>query len=58
MTGTTTLYVLVCFPEIQLFMDNKHFDRCIFCTEIKGHPCPDNSYMVPLDLYNEVMLNQ
>lgn len=49
-----TKYILVSFPEIQLFMDHPRFNECIFCMEIEGHPCPDSSYMVPEDLYYEV----
>ena len=41
-------------PEIQTFMDHPRWSECIFCTEIIGHPCPDNSYMAPESLYKEV----
>ena len=47
-------YILVEWPEIQTFMDHPRWGECIFCTEIVGHPCPDNSYMVPESLYKEV----
>lgn len=49
-------YVLVTFPEIHDFMIHKRWKECIFCREVKGHPCPDSAYMVPEDLYNEVLL--
>ena len=47
-------YILVGWPEIQIFMEHPRWSECIFCTEIIGHPCPDNSYMVPESLYKEV----
>ena len=47
-------YILVGWPEIQIFMEHPRWSECIFCTEIEGHPCPDNSYMVPESLYKEV----
>ena len=47
-------YILVEWPEIQTFMDHPRWSECIFCMEIEGHPCPDNSYMVPESLYKEV----
>lgn len=50
-------YILVSFPEIQNFMDHKRWSECIFCTEIEGHPCPDSTYAVPEDLYEEVTLS-
>ena len=48
-------YKLVTFPEIQDFMLHPRFGECIFCVEIVGHPCPDSTYAVPEDLYNEVL---
>lgn len=51
---TLQKYVLVEWPEIQTFMDHPRWSECIFCMEIEGHPCPDNSYMVPESLYKEV----
>lgn len=51
---TLERYILVEWPEIQTFMDHPRWSECIFCTEIEGHPCPDNSYMVPESLYEEV----
>lgn len=48
-------YILVEWPEIQLFMEHPKWNSCIFCQEIEGHPCPDNAYMVPEILYNEIM---
>jgi hypothetical protein len=45
---------MVSWPEIQNYMGNPRWKECIFCQEIEGHPCPDNSYMVPEDLYKEV----
>lgn len=47
-------YILVEWPKIQTFMDHPRWSECIFCMEIEGHPCPDNSYMVPESLYKEV----
>lgn len=47
-------YILVEWPEIQNFMDHPRWSEYIFCMEIAGHPCPDNSYMVPESLYKEV----
>lgn len=47
-------YILVEFPEIQKFMEHPRWGECIFCVEIYGHPCPDQSYMVPESLYKEV----
>lgn len=48
-------YILVEFPEVQKFMDHPRWKECIFCEEIKGHPCPDCAYMIPESLYKEVM---
>lgn len=47
-------YILVSWPEIQDFMEHKRWKECIFCQEIRGHPCPDCTYAVPEELYNEV----
>ena len=47
-------YILVGWPEIQIFMEPPRWSDFILCTEIAGHPCPDNSYMVPESLYKEV----
>lgn len=52
-----TRYIKCSWPEIQLFMDNKRWSECIFCMDIEGHPCEDNTYMIPEDLYNKVMRN-
>lgn len=43
---------MVSWPEIQDYMEHPRWNECIFCTEIEGHPCPDNTYMIPEDLYN------
>lgn len=51
---TIQRYILVSWPEIQLFMDHPRWSECIFCTEIEGHPCPDSSYMIPESLYKEI----
>ena len=48
-------YLLVSWPEIQMFMDHPRWSECIFCTEIPGHPCGDSTYAVPESLYEEVM---
>ena len=48
------LYVLVSWPEIQDFMEHERWKECLFCQEIEEHPCPDSTYAVPLDLYEEV----
>lgn len=47
-------YLLVGWPEIQMFMDHPRWSECIFCTEIPGHPCEDSTYAVPESIYNEV----
>lgn len=47
-------YILVEWPEIQNFMNHPKWSECIFCMEIEGHPCPDQSCMVPESLYKEV----
>ena len=47
-------YILVEWPEIQIFMEHPRWSECILCIEIAGHPCPDNSYMLPESLYKEV----
>ena len=51
---TLERYILVEWPEIQDFMSHPRWSECIFCMEIEGHPCSDNSYMVPESLYKEV----
>lgn len=48
-------YILVDWPEIQMFMEHPRWSECIFCTEIPGHPCGDSTYAVPESLYKEVM---
>lgn len=45
---------MVSWPEIQDYMEHPRWNECIFCTEIEGHPCPDSTYMIPEDLYDEV----
>lgn len=52
--GTAERYILAGWPEIQDFMEHPRWSECIFCMEIEGHPCPDNAYMVPESLYEEV----
>lgn len=52
--GVAERYILVGWPVIQNFMDHPRWSECIFCMEIEGHPCPDNAYMVPESLYEEV----
>ena len=47
-------YLLVSWPEIQMFMEHPRWSECIFCTEIPGHTCEDNTYAVPESIYNEV----
>ena len=32
----------------------KRWEECIFCQEIEGHPCPDSTYAVPVNLYKEI----
>lgn len=54
-TSMSERYVMVTWPEIQKFMDHRRFSECIFCTEIRDHPCPDSTYMVPESLYQEVI---
>jgi hypothetical protein len=53
-----THYILTTFPEIQLFMDHKRFNECVFCMEIEGHPCKDCTYAIPEDLYKEVIFGE
>ena len=48
-------YILVDWPEIQMFMEHPRWSECIFCTEIPGYPCGDSTYAVPESLYEEVM---
>ena len=48
------LYYIISWPEIQEFMGHPRWGECIFCEHIKDHPCPDTTYAVPVDLYNEV----
>lgn len=47
-------YILVSWPEIQLFMNHPRWSDCIFCMDIEGHPCLDSSYMIPEEIYKEV----
>lgn len=47
-------YILETWPEVQVYMEHPRWDECIFCQEIEGHPCPDNAYMIPESLYNEI----
>lgn len=47
-------YVLISWPEIQDFMEHERWEECIFCQEIEGHPCPDSTYAVPVNLYKEI----
>ena len=44
-------YILVAFPDIQDFMEHERWDECIPSTT-------PGSYLVPKDLYNEVMNNK
>lgn len=48
-------YILSPWPENQQFMLHPRWEECIFCESIPDHECPDSSYMIPEDLYNEVM---
>lgn len=47
-------YIMVTWPEIQKFMNHKEWSDCIMCQSIKGHSCPDSTWMVPEDLYYKV----
>lgn len=40
--------------KVEHFMGHERWSECIFCSEIEGHPCPDSTYMVPEDIYNEI----
>lgn len=53
-SDTVEKYILVSFPEIQDFMTHPRWDECILCSSIEGHECPDSTYAVPEDLYNEI----
>ena len=44
-------YILVSWPEIQLFMNHPRWSDCM---DIEGHPCLDSSYMIPEEIYKEV----
>lgn len=35
-------------------MEHERWEECIFCQEIEGHPCPDSTYAVPVNLYEEI----
>lgn len=48
-------YIMVTWPDVQNFMDNPRWGECIFCQGSEEHFCPDNTYMIPIDLYKEVM---
>lgn len=48
-------YVLSTWPEVQKFEDHPRWNECIYCIAIEGHPVPDYSYMIPEDLYDEVI---
>lgn len=50
-------YKIVTWPEIQLFMDHPRWKDCLFCQHINGHPCPDCTYAVPEEVYNEIIKN-
>lgn len=50
-----TKYIMCTFPETQLFMDHPRWGECIFALEITGHPCPDSTFFIPEDIYNEVI---
>ena len=52
--GLMEKYLLIGWPEIQMFMEHPRWSECIFCTEIPGHPCEDSTYAVPESLYNEI----
>ena len=47
-------YILIGWPEIQDFMRDPEFDKCVLCTEISGYPCSDSTYAVPESLYYRV----
>ena len=48
-------YILVQWPDSQYLMENPRFSECIFCMDIEGHPCLDSSYMIPEEIYKEVI---
>ena len=52
--GVMEKYLLVGWPEIQMFMDHPRWSECIFCTEIPGHPYKNSTYTIPESIYNEV----
>lgn len=47
-------YIMITWPEIQMFMFHERWSECIFCIDIPEHPCPDSTYMVPESLYEEI----
>ena len=53
-SDTVEKYILVSFPEVQDFMIHPRWNECILCSSIEGHECPDSTYAVPENLYNEV----
>lgn len=47
-------YVLVFWPEIQNFMEHERWNECLLCIGLEENPCPDSTYVVPEDLFNEI----
>lgn len=49
-----TKYILVDWPEIQMFMDHPRYKECYMCESLDEDASPCSVYMVPEDLYDEV----
>lgn len=47
-------YIMVSWPEIQDFMNDKRWEDCVFCQSVKGHQVPDSTWMIPEDFYNDI----
>lgn len=45
-------YIMVTWPEIKEYMNNKNWRKCIPCKPLKGHDCPDGAWMIPEEIYN------
>lgn len=49
-----TKYIMVAWPEIQYYMDHERWNDCIACQNVRNHQCPDDAWMVPEEVYEEV----
>lgn len=49
-------YIKVSGDAVSAFMNSQQWSECIACARVHGHYCDPNTWMIPEDLYNLIMM--